>query len=309
MRNAAFCLLRNHFVLRCALHPNPISPNLQFLRIQLEGIEFRVGFTQRFSEQRLISLLFLFEFMDPADPSLHDGRALAAAVNQIGGPLLVLLRFLAHKDIELRRHLVALLVVVRHKEAVHHQRLVVLVCPVQLIKEVLEQVYLVHLIPRDKIQLAVNRNRQGVQRLQIVQQDRVDLASSQTLAENQELLLHAPAQLLHVKRRIVLHNIVVHPVRIAVIADIRQLVIAVGPQANGLAHQLTGIEVSIPLIVAAVDAEDLLRAAGAGYRPARYLAGRVPERVHRRDTPSRIGEIQRIADAFEILLFHQHIRQ
>ena len=138
-----------------------------------------------------------------------------------------------------------------------------------------------HLVPRDKVQLAVNRDRQGIQRLQIVQQDRVDLAPSQTLAEDQELAFHALAQLLHVERRIVLHNIVVHPVRIAVIAEVRQLVIPVGPQANGLAHQLAGIEVPVPLVVAAVDAEDLLRAAGTGYRPARHLASRVLECVYR----------------------------
>ena len=42
----------------CALHSNPISPDLQFLRIQLEGIEFRVGFAQLLSEQRLIARPF-----------------------------------------------------------------------------------------------------------------------------------------------------------------------------------------------------------------------------------------------------------
>ena len=87
------------FKLRCLQHPDPIHAQLQFLRVQLEGTELGVRLTELLSEQRFIALLFLFEFMYPADPALHDGRALAAAVNQVGGPLLILLCFLAHKGI------------------------------------------------------------------------------------------------------------------------------------------------------------------------------------------------------------------
>ena len=126
----------------CALHPDPIRPNPQFLRIQLEGIEFRVGFAQLLSEQRFIALFFLFQIVDAANPALHDGRTLAPAVNQIHGALLILLCLLAHKRIKFRGHLFSLLFVVRYIEAVNYQRLVVLVGEVQLLEEIFEQIYL-----------------------------------------------------------------------------------------------------------------------------------------------------------------------
>ena len=247
-----------HFISCRSLHPNPISPDLQFLRIQLEGIKFRVGFTQLLSEQRFITLLFLLQIVDAVDPALHNRRTLAAAVDQIHSALLILLCFLAHKRIKFRSHLFSLFFVVRYIEAVNYQRLLVLVGEVQLLEEIFEQIYLVHLIPRNKVQLAVNRDRQGVQRAEIVQQDRVDLAAAKAVAEHPKLVLHVPAKLFYIKGRIVFNNVVIHPVRVAVIADVRQLVIAVGTQTYGLVHEFAGIQVPVPHVVAAVDSKDLL---------------------------------------------------
>ena len=127
-------------LLRRALHPNPISPDLQFLRIQLEGIEFCVGFAQLLSEQRFIALFFLFQIIDAANPAFYDGWTLAAAVNQIHGSLLIFLCLLAHKRIEFRSHLFSLLFVVSYIEAVDYQRLVVLVGAIELLEEIFKQV-------------------------------------------------------------------------------------------------------------------------------------------------------------------------
>ena len=139
--------------------------------------------------------------------------------------------------------------------------------------------------------------------------NRVDLTAPKTVAVNLKALLHFIAELGNIDRRIVLLDIVVHLILAAVIADVCQLLVAVGAQTNSFAYKLTRVDHAITHIVTAVNAEDFLHTAGSLGNAAGYAASGILECINNRDTPSGIRKVHHVADILKLIFIHQHISQ
>ena len=124
-----------YFVLRRSLKTQPSRPDGQLLGQEFERFKFVVQTVQLAAEDFFVVALLFLQRGDLGDPALQNGRACAAALDEVVGALLVVRDLLFDRRIELLRHLVALLGVVDDVEAVRRQEGIVFVEPVDGVDE------------------------------------------------------------------------------------------------------------------------------------------------------------------------------
>ena len=124
-----------YFILRRSLKTQPSRPDGQLLGQEFERFKFVVQTVQLAAEDFFVVPLLFLQRGDLSDPALQNGRACAAALDEVVGALLVVRDLLFDRRIELLRHLVALLGVVDDVEAVRRQEGIVFVEPVDGVDE------------------------------------------------------------------------------------------------------------------------------------------------------------------------------
>ena len=125
----------NKLNLCCFFHAKSSCPDCQLLREQLQIAELIVQTDQLAPEYLLVVALLFLQAGNLDNPAFQRGRAAAAALDEVVRFLLVLRNLLLDCDIELLRHLVALLGVVDDVEAVRRQEGIVFVEPVDGVDE------------------------------------------------------------------------------------------------------------------------------------------------------------------------------
>ena len=128
----------------------------QFLRQELERLELLIQSVQLTAEHLLIEALLSLQGADLHDPAIHDGGALAAALDEIVRALLVFRDLLLHRGIEFLGHLIPLLGIIYNVDGVCHEAGFRLIEAAQSLHEVLEDIHLLHTVPGDEIEVSVD---------------------------------------------------------------------------------------------------------------------------------------------------------
>ena len=253
-------------------------------------------------------LLFLLQRGNLVDPPFHNRGAAAAALDEIVGLFLIQRNFLLDGGIKFLRHFVALLGIVDDVEAVDAQSIVVLILCTELLNERLERIDLIHVLPRDEIQMPGRADLGGFQHPQIAQADRLDLPPVRADLIKLEQFLRPAAIADGVNIGIEADVIIPKPIVAPVVKDVCQLFILVRPLVERFLDQLAGIYVLGVRIVAAVDRVDMMRT-GTFYRdPVFDIARRGTKRIrHGNSLAAGIRDAQILTELRQHLLLHQNI--
>ena len=253
-------------------------------------------------------LLFLLQRGNFAHPPLHNRGAAAAALDKVVGLLLIQRDLLLDGGIKFLRHFVALLCVVNDVKAVDAQGVVVLVQVAELLDKCLKHIDLIHVLPRDEIQMPGRADLGGFQHPQIVQADRLNLFAVRTRLVKLKQFFR-PAAIVQgvnvgVKTDVVISKAIVAPV----IEDVFQLFILIRPLVERFLDQLPGKDVLGVRIVAAVDRVDMMFA-GTFYRdPVLNIARRGAERIrHRNSLAAGVRDVQILTELRQRLFLHQNV--
>lgn len=164
----------------------------------------------------------LLQTVDLHDPPLQNRRAAAAALDEIVRFLLILRDLLLDRDVELLRHLIALLGVVDDEKAVRREPLVVAVAFAQLLDEALKRAHLLHRVLRHKIEMAVDTHLCRLQIAQEVLADCLHLLAVRAHLVQLKQLFRPPAQRRHIHIGIGRDVVVAEAPGLLVIEDVRQ---------------------------------------------------------------------------------------
>ena len=253
-------------------------------------------------------LLLLLQRGNFVDPPLHDAGAAAAALDEIVGLLLIQRDLLFDRGIKFLRHFVALLRVVNDVKAVDAERIVILVHIAELLNERLERIDLIHVLPRDEIQMPGRADLGGLQHPQIAQADRLDLSAVRADLIKLKQFLRTAAIVQGINVGVEANIVVPKPIVAPVVKDVCQLFILIRPLVERFLDQLTGINILGVRVVAAVDRIDMMRT-GAFYRdPILDIARRGAERIrHGNSLAAGIRDVQILTELRQRLLLHQNI--
>lgn len=196
-------------------------------------------------------VLLVLQCLDFEHPALHDSRTLAAALDEVVCPLLILRDFLLDCDIKLFRHLSALLGVVDDVDGVCSQRRIRAVQLAEGIHKVLEDVHALHIVPRHKIEMTVDVQLGRLQGADEIEADRLDLLAVSAALIQLKQIFGAFAIAERVDLAAVGEVVIAEKLAVLIVADIRQLFVAIS---------LTLQRPGGALVVAAVDQIDLLLA-------------------------------------------------
>ena len=253
-------------------------------------------------------LLFLLQRGNLVDPPFHNRGAAAAALDEIVGLFLIQRNFLLDGGIKFLRHFVALLGIVDDVEAVDAQSIVVLILCTELLNERLERIDLIHVLPRDEIQMPGRADLGGLQHPQIAQTDRLDLSPICARLIELKQLLRPAAIVQRVNVGIEADVIIPKPIVAPVVKDVCQLFILVCPLVECFLDQLAGIDVLGVRVVAAVDRVDMMLT-GILYRdPILDIARRGAERIrYGNSLAAGVRDVQLLTELRQRLLLHQNV--
>ena len=145
-----------------------LCPDAELLREQAQIVELVVETVQLALEDVLVMAFLLFKSANLQNQLFHDRGAAAATLNEIIGAFRERGDLPLRGNIELLRHLAALLGVVDDVEAVRRERAVVVVPLVQLLDEALKGVHLFHRVLRHEIEMTVDVHLGRFEAAQIV---------------------------------------------------------------------------------------------------------------------------------------------
>ena len=172
--------------------------------------------------------------------------------------------------------------------------------------KVLENIHLLHIVPRHKVEMSVDTELGGFQYTEKIHTDGLHLSSvGAALVQLKQLL--CPTAIGHGINLTVIGQIVVaEDLAVLIIADVGQLLILVGFLVHGLLYQLTGNNaVGDTPVIPAIDLINTALTVFLADDPVPHIAGGAAESVgHRQAVAACVGDVHIRTELAQIILIH-----